>query len=90
MGSVGDPSFPTYRSAIESSVDVHRVMIGPFAQKHEAELEIDWASGKKFSGLCGLHSDEIRQVLVTPGIGTSVLPVRLGTQAQWELVTLHR
>ena len=39
---------------------------------------------------CGLYSDEIRQVLVTPGIGTSVLPVRLGTQAQWELVTLYR
>ena len=39
---------------------------------------------------CGLYSDEIRRVLVTPGIGTSVLPVRLGTQAQWELVTLYR
>ena len=39
---------------------------------------------------CGLYSDDIRQVLVTPGIGTSVLPVRLGTQAQWELITLYR
>jgi len=36
---------------VESSADVHRVMIGPFAQKHEAELAIDWASGKNFSGL---------------------------------------
>jgi len=36
---------------VESSADIHRVMIGPFAQKHEAELAIDWASGKKFSGL---------------------------------------
>ena len=36
---------------VESSADVHRVMIGPFAQKHEAELAIDWASAKKFSGL---------------------------------------
>ena len=36
---------------VESTGDVHRVMIGPFAQKHEAELAIDWASGKNFSGL---------------------------------------
>ena len=39
---------------------------------------------------CGLYSDATRQVLVTPGIGTSVLPVRLGTQAQWELMTVYR
>jgi hypothetical protein len=32
-------------------------MIGPFAQKHEAELAIDWASGKKFSGLLLARSD---------------------------------
>ena len=36
---------------VQSSADVHRVMIGPFAKKHEAELAIDWASAKKFSGL---------------------------------------
>ncbi|MGY8892018.1 MAG: SPOR domain-containing protein [Pseudomonadales bacterium] len=42
---------------VESSVNVHRVMIGPFAQKHEAELAIDWASGKKFSGLLLARSD---------------------------------
>ena len=36
---------------VESSADIHRVMIGHFAQKHEAELAIDWASGKNFSGL---------------------------------------
>ena len=36
---------------VESSAEVYRVMIGPFAQKHEAELAIDWASAKKFSGL---------------------------------------
>lgn len=39
---------------------------------------------------CGLYTDATRQVLVTPGIGTSVLPFRLGTQAQWELITLYR
>ena len=42
---------------VESTPDVHRVMIGPFAQKHEAELAIDWASGKKFSGLLLARSD---------------------------------
>ena len=31
--------------------------VGPFAQKHEAELAIDWASGKKFSGLLLARSD---------------------------------
>ena len=36
---------------VESSAEVHRVMIGPFAQKREAELAIGWASAKKFSGL---------------------------------------
>ena len=42
---------------VESGVGVHRVMIGPFAQKHEAELAIDWASGKKFSGLLLSRAD---------------------------------
>jgi cell division protein FtsN len=42
---------------VESTPDVHRVMIGPFAQKHEAELAIDWASGKQFSGLLLARSD---------------------------------
>jgi len=36
---------------VETTGDIHRVMIGPFAEKHEAELAIDWASGKQFSGL---------------------------------------
>ena len=36
---------------VETIGDIHRVMIGPFAEKHEAELAIDWASGKQFSGL---------------------------------------
>ena len=36
---------------VETVGDIHRVMIGPFAEKHEAELTIDWASSKKFSGL---------------------------------------
>ena len=36
---------------VETVGDIHRVMIGPFAEKYEAELAIDWASGKNFSGL---------------------------------------
>ena len=42
---------------VESTGDVHRVMIGPFAQKHAAELAIDWASGKNFSGLLLARAD---------------------------------
>jgi hypothetical protein len=34
-------------------------MIGPFAQKHEAELAIDWANGKKFSGLLLARSENV-------------------------------
>lgn len=36
---------------VETVGDIHRFMIGPFAEKHEAELAIDWASGKKLLGL---------------------------------------
>jgi predicted MPP superfamily phosphohydrolase len=35
---------------------------------------------------CGLYRDEQRQVFVSAGIGTSVVPWRLGTQAEWDLL----
>lgn len=35
---------------------------------------------------CGLYRDEQRQVFVSAGIGTSVVPWRLGTQAAWDLL----
>lgn len=39
---------------------------------------------------CGYYEDDIRKVLVTSGIGTSLLPIRIGTRSQWEFITLHR
>ena len=36
---------------VETTGDMHRVMIGPFAEKYEAELAVDWAAAKQFSGL---------------------------------------
>lgn len=37
---------------------------------------------------CGLYRDEQRQVFVSAGIGTSVVPWRLGTQAAWDFIYL--
>ena len=36
---------------VESVGDIHAVLVGPFAHKHEAQQAIDWASEKYFSGL---------------------------------------
>ena len=40
------------------------------------------------SATCGLYEDNKRMLWVTAGVGTSVLPVRLGAQSQWDLMTL--
>lgn len=40
------------------------------------------------SATCGLYEDNMRMLWVTAGVGTSVLPVRLGAQSQWDLMTL--
>lgn len=37
---------------------------------------------------CELYQDELRTLWVSSGIGTSILPIRLGTQAQWDLIHL--
>lgn len=37
---------------------------------------------------CGLYEDGQRQVFVSSGVGTSVLPIRFLAQAQWDLITL--
>ena len=37
---------------------------------------------------CGRYEDEKRLVWVTSGVGVSILPVRIGAQAQWDLLTL--
>ena len=38
---------------------------------------------------CGLYTDRQRQVFVSSGVGTSVLPIRFLAQAQWDLITLR-
>ncbi len=38
---------------------------------------------------CGLYEDAVRQVFTSSGLGTSLLPIRYGAPAQWDLVTLQ-
>jgi len=38
---------------------------------------------------CGLYKDERRQVFVSSGIGTSVIPLRFNAKASWDLITIH-
>ena len=38
---------------------------------------------------CGLYKDDTRVLWVTSGIGSSILPIRLGAQSQWDLITLR-
>lgn len=40
------------------------------------------------SATCGLYRDEQREIFVTAGVGTSILPVRFGAPSQWDLITL--
>lgn len=37
---------------------------------------------------CGLYKDAYRTLWVSAGVGTSILPIRLGAQAQWDLLTI--
>ena len=38
---------------------------------------------------CGLYKDSQRTVFTTSGIGTTLLPLRIGTQAQWDFLTIE-
>jgi uncharacterized protein len=38
---------------------------------------------------CGLYQDSIRTVFVTSGVGTSILPLRFGTQSHWDFISLE-
>jgi len=38
---------------------------------------------------CGLYSDDQRQVFVSSGVGTRVIPFRFLAQSQWNLITLQ-
>ena len=41
------------------------------------------------SAHCGLYVDGQRQVFVSSGVGTSLLPIRFLAKAQWDLITLR-
>ena len=38
---------------------------------------------------CGLFKDEQRQVFVSSGIGTSVIPLRFNAKASWDHITIN-
>ena len=38
---------------------------------------------------CGLYEDSQRSVFVTSGVGTSVLPLRLGAHSQWDSIKIN-
>ncbi len=40
------------------------------------------------SAHCGLYQDSKKMVFVTSGVGTSILPVRLGAPSQWDMLHL--
>ena len=39
---------------------------------------------------CGLYKDEQRQVFVSSGVGTSVIPLRFNAKASWDHITIHQ
>ena len=39
---------------------------------------------------CGLYQDADRTLFVTSGVGTSILPLRLGAPSAWDIVVLRR
>ncbi len=41
------------------------------------------------NGICGLYTDQDRTLFVTSGVGTSILPIRFGTQSHWDLITVR-
>ena len=40
------------------------------------------------SAICGLYRDDKKTIFVTSGIGTSILPIRFGTQSQWDMLNI--
>jgi predicted MPP superfamily phosphohydrolase len=41
------------------------------------------------SAHCGVYVDNNRKVFVTSGVGASIFPIRIGTQSQWDLISLQ-
>lgn len=40
------------------------------------------------SAYCGLYKDDKKTIFVTSGVGTSILPLRFGTQSQWDMLNI--
>ena len=40
------------------------------------------------SAHCGLHKSSNLKVFVTSGVGTAIVPIRLGTQSHWDFISL--
>ena len=38
---------------------------------------------------CGLYKDNQKTVFTTSGIGTTILPIRIGTQSEWDLLSVN-
>ena len=38
---------------------------------------------------CGLYRDPFRTVFVTSGVGTAILPLRIGTKSNWDFLTIQ-
>jgi predicted MPP superfamily phosphohydrolase len=57
--------------------------LGNFAIKRQAT----WGMSAPFAH-CGLHEGDEITVFVTSGVGTSIFPLRIGTQSQWDLISL--
>ena len=41
------------------------------------------------SAHCGLYKDDKKTIFVTSGIGKSILPIRFGTQSQWDMLNIN-
>lgn len=41
------------------------------------------------SAYCGLYTDQRRKVFVTSGVGTSILPIRIGAPPQWDMLHIN-
>ena len=45
-------------------------------------------SNAPLQATCGLYKDKKRTVFTTAGAGTSILPIRIGTQSNWDLLKI--
>ncbi len=49
-----------------------------------------WVPSNSPSGAhCGLYKDNYKILFVTSGVGTSILPIRFGTQSQWDMLKVN-